>query len=68
MEAQNKLRTTTESPVTPVTDILEQLRQAWHRGDREERAAIKITVEALKRDKPSERDTVARRIEAHLKK
>lgn len=47
---------------------LEQLRQAWHRADREERAAIKITVQALKRDKPSERDTVARRIQAHLKK
>ncbi len=47
---------------------LEQLRQAWHRADREERAAISITVEALKRDKPSERDTVARRIQAHLKK
>jgi phosphotransferase system HPr-like phosphotransfer protein len=51
----------------PESVILEQLRQAWHRGDREERQAIKITVDALKRDNPAERETVARRIEAHLK-
>lgn len=53
--------------MTDHEQLIEQLRQAWHRADREERAAISITVDALKRDKPSERDTVARRIEAHLK-
>jgi hypothetical protein len=47
--------------------ILDQLRDAWHAADREERQAIKITVDALKRDAPAERETVARRIEAHLK-
>ena len=47
--------------------ILEQLRAAWHAADLEERQAIKITVDALKRDKPAERETVARRIQAHLK-
>jgi hypothetical protein len=46
---------------------LEQLRAAWHTADREERQAIKITVDALKRDNPAERETVARRIQAHLK-
>jgi len=46
---------------------LDQLRAAWHTADREERQAIKITVDALKRDNPAERETVARRIEAHLK-
>jgi len=51
----------------PEGDVLDQLRQAWHRGDREERQAIKITVDALKRDSPAERETVKRRIEAHLK-
>ena len=51
----------------PEGDTLDQLRQAWHRGDREERQAIKITVDALKRDNAAERETVARRIEAHLK-
>jgi len=52
----------------PKGDILEQLRQAWQRGDREQRQAIKITVEALKRDLPEERETVKRRITAHLRK
>jgi hypothetical protein len=51
----------------PHGDILEQLRQAWQAGDREERHAIKVTVEAYKRDLLSERDTVKRRIVAHLK-
>jgi hypothetical protein len=46
---------------------LDQLRTAWHAADREERQAIKITVDALKRDTPAERETVARRIQAHLK-
>jgi hypothetical protein len=51
----------------PQGDILEQLRIAWQAGDREERHAIKVTVEAYKRDLPSERETVMRRIVAHLK-
>ena len=51
----------------PEGDVLDQLRAAWHAADREERQAIKITVDALKRDNPGERETVARRIEAHLK-
>jgi hypothetical protein len=46
---------------------LDQLRTAWHAADREERQAIKITVDALKRDNPGERETVKRRIQAHLK-
>jgi hypothetical protein len=46
---------------------IDQLRAAWHAADREERQAIKITVDALKRDTPGERETVARRIQAHLK-
>jgi hypothetical protein len=49
------------------TDVLEQLREAWQRGDKEDKAAIKITVEAYQRDDPKERETVQRRIEAHLK-
>ena len=51
----------------PEDDILEQLRTAWHAADREERQAIKITVDALKRGNPAERETVKRRIQAHLK-
>jgi hypothetical protein len=51
----------------PEVDVLDQLRTAWHTADREERQAIKITVDALKRDNPGERETVARRIQAHLK-
>jgi len=51
----------------PEVDVLDQLRTAWHAAGREERQAIKITVDALKRDTPGERETVARRIEAHLK-
>jgi len=51
----------------PEGDVLDQLRAAWHAADREERQAIKITVDALKRDNPAERQTVARRIQAHLK-
>ena len=46
---------------------LDQLRAAWHTADREERQAIKITVDALKRDNPAERETVKRRIQSHLK-
>jgi hypothetical protein len=49
------------------TDVLEQLREAWQRGDREDKAAIKITVDAFQKDDPKERETVQRRIEAHLK-
>jgi hypothetical protein len=51
----------------PEGDTLDQLRAAWHAADREERQAIKITVDALKRDTPAERETVKRRIQAHLK-
>jgi DNA-binding IclR family transcriptional regulator len=51
----------------PEGDVLDQLRTAWHAADREERQAIKITVDALKRDNPAERETVKRRIKAHLK-
>ena len=51
----------------PEGDVLDQLRAAWHAADREERQAIKITVDALKRDNPAERETVKRRIQAHLK-
>lgn len=51
----------------PEGDVLDQLRVAWHAADREERHAIKITVDALKRDNPTERETVKRRIQAHLK-
>jgi len=51
----------------PEGDTLDQLRAAWHAADREERQAIKITVDALKRDNPAERETVKRRIQAHLK-
>ena len=51
----------------PEGDVLDQLRAAWHTADREERQAIKITVDALKRDTPAERETVKRRIQAHLK-
>jgi hypothetical protein len=57
----------TDSSAEPPSDTLEKLRQAWHKADREDRQAIKITVEALKRDDPSEREVVQRRIEAHLK-
>jgi hypothetical protein len=49
------------------TDVLKKLREAWQRGDKEDKAAIKITVDAFQKDDPKERETVQRRIEAHLK-
>jgi hypothetical protein len=46
---------------------LAQLRQAWRAGDDEARAAITITANALIIDDPRHRDTVQRRVAAHLK-
>jgi len=50
----------------PPSDVLDRLRTAYAQGDDEDKAAIKITVEAHKRGDESEKDTVNRRIEAHL--
>jgi hypothetical protein len=46
---------------------LAQLRQAWRNADDEDRAAIAITANALIADDPRHRDTVQRRVAAHLK-
>jgi hypothetical protein len=46
---------------------LAKLRQAWKVADDEERAAITITANALIADDPRHRDTVQRRVAAHLK-
>jgi len=46
---------------------LAKLRQAWRSGDDEERYAITITANALVSDDPRHRDTVQRRVAAHLK-
>lgn len=46
---------------------LARLRQAWRNADDEERHAITITANALIADDPHHRDTVQRRVAAHLK-
>jgi hypothetical protein len=46
---------------------LARLREAWKAADSEERFAINVTAQALKADDPLHRDTVQRRVAAHLK-
>jgi hypothetical protein len=46
---------------------LARLREAWKVADTEERYAINVTAQALKADDPRHRDTVQRRVAAHLK-
>lgn len=46
---------------------LARLRDAWRTADSEERFAINVTAQALKADDPHHRDTVQRRVAAHLK-
>ena len=46
---------------------LARLREAWKVADSEERYAINVTAQALKADDPRHRDTVQRRVAAHLK-
>jgi hypothetical protein len=46
---------------------LARLREAWKAADSEERYAIGVTAQALKADDPRHRDTVQRRVAAHLK-
>jgi hypothetical protein len=45
---------------------LARLCQAWRNADDEERAAITIAANALIADDPRHRDTVNRRVAAHL--
>jgi hypothetical protein len=46
---------------------LARLRESWKAADTEERYAINVTAQALKADDPRHRDTVQRRVAAHLK-